>query len=106
VGDPLRLEPGAQRRAVVPGVALIEVDREQVEVDRGSSLQRAQQHHHPIAILAARHGDEDAVAIFDEAVLADRAPDVAQKLPLEFHEARMLRSLRGWHYGCRDAHGS
>ena len=53
------------------GLLLVEVDGDQFEVDGRALLHLDQDVEHAVAVLAARHADHDAVALFDHVVVND-----------------------------------
>ena len=63
---------------------LVEIDRDQLELDGGLFLQTHQHVQQAIAVLAAGQADHDAIALLDHAEIADRlahlAPDALGKL--------------------------
>ena len=54
------------------GLLLIEIDRDQFEIDRRDSLQVAQQVKQGVAVRATRKAHHDAIASFDHVEIADR----------------------------------
>ena len=89
---------------------LVEIDRDDVEVQRGAIFERKQDVEEPIAVLAARQADHDAVARFDHREIPDRLAHQAPETFLELVRfervlARIARSLgqaRGWYDGGGD----
>ena len=64
-------------------MALVDVDDLQLEADRRLALERAQQVQHRVAVFAAAHGDQDAIAVFDHREVGDGARHGAAELLLE-----------------------
>ncbi len=65
---------------------LVEVHRDQLEIDGRAFLQGQQQHQQGVRILAAAHADEQGVAIFDHVVVADGLANRTDELVAEFQE--------------------
>ncbi len=61
---------------------LVEVDGDDLEVDRRALAQAQQDVEHRVAVLAARQADHHLVAVLDHVVVADRLADLARE-PLE-----------------------
>ena len=90
VGNADRLEVVGQYPLGVPGVALVQVDRDEVEGNRRAPAQLQEHVEQPVAVLAAREAHHDAVARLDHAVVADRlAGEPAQA----FFELSRLEAL-------------
>ena len=64
-------------------LALIEIDRDDVEMQRRAFAQREQDVEQTEAVLAAGHADHDAVAFFDHVEIADRFADLAAQALLQ-----------------------
>ena len=65
------------------GLLLVEVHRDQAELDRRALLQRHQQREQRVRVLAAGDADEDGVAVLDHVVVGDRPTDVAEQAFLQ-----------------------
>jgi hypothetical protein len=74
-----RRQVANQRATIVAGVILVEVHGDQIEAHRGAAAERVEHGKQPIAVLAARHRDHDAIAVFDEVEVGDGAAHVAQE---------------------------
>src|SRR5262249_9615760 len=79
VRNPLLAQPRLERRAVVPGVTLIQVHRQQLEVDGRTGLQATEQDAQCVTIFPSRHGHEDPISSFEQAVIADGAAHVPKQ---------------------------
>src|SRR4029079_13809583 len=81
------------------GLLLVEVDGDDCEWLRRAPLQRQQDVEEPVAVLAARQANHDAVAAFDHRVIGDRRADLAaqalaQLVDLERGLARIAATRR------------
>ena len=62
------------------GLLLIEVNGEDLELDRSSPLHIKQQIEHRVTVLSARETDHDLVAVLDHAEVADCSTEFFQQL--------------------------
>ena len=70
-GDPARGEVFGEHLVGEPGLLLVEVDRDDLEI-HGCVASEGRQHlHHHVGVLAARHAGHHAVAVVDHAVVRD-----------------------------------
>ena len=77
------LEVGANPPCVKTGMGLIEVDGDEVERDRRSSLKTPQKVEKRVRVLAPGNADKDAVTGFDQAPLGNRLPHRPRQFALE-----------------------
>jgi hypothetical protein len=64
----------------VTWLALVEVYRQEVEMDRGSAAQDFQQSEQGIAVFPARNGHQNAITLGDQIEVRHSASQVMQKL--------------------------
>ena len=64
-------------------MALVERHRQQLEPDRGSPLQQAEQVKQRVGVLPSRHPHQDAVSLGDEAEVGDGPAHVAEQALLD-----------------------
>jgi hypothetical protein len=83
VGHPHRPEVPLEDVRGEPGLPLVEVHRDEVEVDGRALAQPHQDVEEGVAVLAPRHGDHDAVALLDEGEVLDRLRGGAEDPLLE-----------------------
>ena len=67
----------------VAGLPLIEVDRQELEIDRGALPQPHEDVEQGVAVLPARHRDQDLVAVLDQGEVLDRLRGGAEDALLE-----------------------
>ena len=75
--DAAALQVGRQHLGREARLLLVEVDRDDREVDRRALLQVQQDVEQRVAVLAAREADHDTVALLDHVVVGDRLADLA-----------------------------
>ena len=97
-GTPSDARYSGSTRSGKPGLLLVEVDGDQLELDRGFLLQTQQDIQHAVAVLAAGQADHHAVALLDHVEVGDRlahlAPDALGEL-VGF-EFLFLEDLSSW----------
>jgi ribonuclease BN (tRNA processing enzyme) len=71
-GQIVRQDVGREARLL-----LVEIHRDQAEVDRRALLHRHQHREHGVGILAAGDADEQRIAVFDHVVISDGSADIA-----------------------------
>ena len=86
---------------------LVEIDRDDVEAQRGAILEREQDVEKPVAVLAARQADHHAVAFLDHREIADRlarqpSQTLLELVRFERRLARIASSLRELNGRCSD----
>lgn len=72
------------------GLFLIEIHRDQREVDRRALLQVTQDLQHGVAVFTAGQADHDAVAFFNHIEIGDRFAHVAAQALLQFVQVVLL----------------
>src|SRR5260221_14369400 len=85
--DSALLQESAQWRAVVVGLALLQVHRRQADARVLSTRELGQHVQERVAILAAADRDHDVVASFEQLVFATGVPNLVPKLPFETRAA-------------------
>jgi hypothetical protein len=98
--SPASLEPAPERLAVVAGLLLVEVDRDEREFDRGVAAQLVEEDEEGAGVLASRDGDQDPLAGLDHAELDHDLADGPLQAAASRAVAPVGRGRSG--VGCRE----